>query len=90
VRASWPDEQVHETTVGELAATIAATGATRTVLVLVGDALAGPPGAGVPPTSKAGRSRLYAPEFAHAFRRRSAPGTTTGRPGSGVSPKGTA
>jgi precorrin-4/cobalt-precorrin-4 C11-methyltransferase len=81
VRASWPDEQVHETTVGDLAATIASTGATRTVLVLVGEALAGPGG---------GRSRLYAPEFAHAFRRRSAPGTTAGRPGSGVSPKGTA
>jgi precorrin-4/cobalt-precorrin-4 C11-methyltransferase len=79
VRASWPDEQVHETTVGELAATIVATGATRTVLVLVGDALAG---------AGSGRSRLYAPDFAHAFRRRSVPGSTAGRPGSGVSPKG--
>jgi precorrin-4/cobalt-precorrin-4 C11-methyltransferase len=70
VRASWPDEQVHETTVEELATTVAATGATRTVLVLVGEALAAP----------AGRSRLYAPEFAHSFRRRSVPGTTAGRP----------
>jgi precorrin-4/cobalt-precorrin-4 C11-methyltransferase len=79
VRVSWPDQQVHETTVGELAATIASTGATRTLLVLVGDALAGP-GPGVSPTSTAGRSRLYAPDFAHAFRRRSLPGSTAGRP----------
>ena len=79
VRASWPDQQVHETTVGELATTIASTGATRTLLVLVGEALGAPPGPGVSPTST-GRSRLYAPDFAHAFRRRSAPGTTAGRP----------
>lgn len=70
VRASWPDEQVVPTTVGRLAADLAATGARTTVLVLVGPALAG----------AARRSHLYSPGFAHQFRRRSRPGTTTGRP----------
>lgn len=70
VRASWPDEQVVATTVGQLAADVKATGATTTVLVLVGGALAG----------AAERSHLYSPAFAHKFRRRSAPGTTIGRP----------
>ncbi len=70
VRASWPDEQVVPTTVGRLAADVAATGARTTVLVLVGPALAGP----------APRSHLYSPAFAHGFRRRSLPGTTAGRP----------
>ena len=70
VRASWPDEQVVPTTVGRLAQDLAATGATTTVLVLVGPALAGP----------ASRSHLYSPEFAHGFRRRSHPGSTAGRP----------
>ncbi len=71
IRATWPDEQVLETTVGNLAEDIRRTGATRTVLVLVGDALA---------ATAATRSHLYSPEFAHEFRRRSTPGTTTGRP----------
>ena len=70
VRASWPYEQVVPTTVGRLADTIAATGARTTVLVLVGPALAG----------AAARSHLYSPSYAHKFRRRSAPGSTTGRP----------
>lgn len=70
LRASWPDEQVLPTTVGRLAETIRSTGSQRTVLVLVGPALAGP----------ASRSHLYAPGFAHRFRRRSLPGTTAGRP----------
>jgi len=70
VRASWPDERVVATTVGRLAADLAATGARATVLVLVGPALAG-----------AGRrSHLYSPGFAHGHRRRSLPGTTAGRP----------
>jgi precorrin-4/cobalt-precorrin-4 C11-methyltransferase len=72
VRASWPDERVLRTTVGELAATLAASGATMTALVLVGDALAA--------TEPAPRSQLYSPTYTHAFRRRSAPGTTSGRP----------
>ena len=70
VRATWPDEQVHVTTVGDLAATMAATGARTTLLVLVGPALAG----------AAPRCLLYDPAYAHGHRRRSTPGTTTGRP----------
>ncbi|MFL6243925.1 MAG: precorrin-4 C(11)-methyltransferase [Acidimicrobiia bacterium] len=70
VRASWPDEQVVMTTVGRLAPDLDAIGATRTVLVLVGPALRG----------AATRSHLYAPQFAHMFRRRSRPESTAGRP----------
>jgi precorrin-4/cobalt-precorrin-4 C11-methyltransferase len=72
IRASWPDERVVMTTVGRLADDLSGLGARTTVLVLVGPALAGS-GAG-------GRSHLYSPGFAHMFRRRSAPGTTAGRP----------
>jgi precorrin-4/cobalt-precorrin-4 C11-methyltransferase len=79
IRASWPDEKVVESTVGNLAEDIRLTGETKTVLVLVGDALAGD-GSGDGSGGGALRSHLYSPEFAHAFRRRSAPGTTTGRP----------
>lgn len=70
VRATWPDERVLLTTVGQLAATMRADGARITVLVLVGPALAG----------AAPRCRLYDPAYAHGHRRRSIPGTTTGRP----------
>lgn len=70
VRATWPDEQVVRTTLGTLAGDLRATGATTTVLVLVGPALEG----------MAARSHLYSPAFAHAHRRRSLPGTTAGRP----------
>jgi precorrin-4/cobalt-precorrin-4 C11-methyltransferase len=70
VRASWPDQQVVTTTVGRLADDLAATGATTTVLVIVGPALDG----------TAARSHLYSPGFAHKYRRRSAPGSTAGRP----------
>lgn len=73
VRASWPDEQVLMTTVGSVAETITGTGHTRTVLVLVGEALRATAGVGV------ARSHLYSPGFAHTFRKRSLPGTTTGR-----------
>jgi precorrin-4/cobalt-precorrin-4 C11-methyltransferase len=74
VRATWPDEQVLRTTVGELAAAITSTGATRTVLVLVGETLR--------PTGEqdAARSHLYSPAYAHAFRKRSRSGSTAGRP----------
>jgi len=71
VRASWPDERVVATTLGGLAAELDALGATRTVLVLVGPALRG---------AAASRSHLYAPEYAHKFRRRSPAGSTVGRP----------
>ena len=70
VRASWPDERVVLTTVGAFDDDLAEVGARTTVLVLVGPALAG----------AGGRSHLYSPGFAHMFRRRSRPGTTTGRP----------
>jgi precorrin-4/cobalt-precorrin-4 C11-methyltransferase len=75
VRASWPDERVVRTTVGALADDLAALGVRTTVLVLVGPALGDPEGGGA-----AARSHLYSPGFAHMFRRRSAPGTTAGRP----------
>ncbi|MGI8775977.1 MAG: precorrin-4 C(11)-methyltransferase [Acidimicrobiales bacterium] len=71
VRATWPDESVVLTTVGRLADDLVTTGATTTVLVLVGPALADAPAA---------RSHLYSPTFAHRFRRRSTPGSTAGRP----------
>ena len=71
VRVTWPDEQIVETTVGKLSETMKMIGATRTVLVLVGDALAG---------QGDKRSHLYNPTFAHRYRKRSKPGDTTGRP----------
>jgi len=75
VRASWPDEQVVMTTVGEVTEAVVATGHTRTVLVLVGESLRGTSGPGV----GVARSHLYSPSFAHTFRKRSLPGTTAGR-----------
>jgi len=70
VRATHPDEHVIRGTLGHLAAAIRSSGATTTVLVLVGEALGG----------GGGRSHLYDPTFAHGQRRRSLPGTDTGRP----------
>ena len=70
VRATWPDEQVVVTTVGDLPDAVRSTGARITVLVLVGPALAG----------AAPRCLLYDPAYAHGHRRRSAPGSTVGRP----------
>lgn len=72
VRATWPDEAVVRTTVGGLADAVRSIGATMTVLVLVGDALA--------PVPTARRSHLYAPEHSTAYRLRSEPGSTAGRP----------
>jgi precorrin-4/cobalt-precorrin-4 C11-methyltransferase len=71
VRASWPDEHVVTTTVGNLARDLVATGATMTVLVLVGDALR--------PSDAVVRSHLYDPTYSHTYRLRSVDGTTTGR-----------
>ena len=70
VRATWPDQQVVTTSLGQLAEAVRRTGAATTVLVLVGPALGG----------EAPRSHLYAPDFAHGHRRRSLPGSTAGRP----------
>jgi precorrin-4/cobalt-precorrin-4 C11-methyltransferase len=72
-RASWPDERLVRASLDDLPAAMAATGRTTTVLVLVGDAL---------DATRGGRSHLYDPRFAHRFRRRSAPGSSEGRPGS--------
>lgn len=74
VRATWPDQRVVRTTVGHLAEDLRGTGATTTALVLVGPALS--------EALPAPRSHLYSPEFAHAHRRRSPPGSTAGRPAS--------
>ncbi|MGH3764028.1 MAG: precorrin-4 C(11)-methyltransferase [Pseudonocardiaceae bacterium] len=68
-KASWPDETVITTTVDGLADALAASGIRTAALVLVGPALSG---AGT-------RSRLYDPTYSHGCRRRSLPGSTTGR-----------
>jgi precorrin-4/cobalt-precorrin-4 C11-methyltransferase len=72
VRATWPDERVVRTTVGNLAGDLRATGTTLTVLVLVGDALSEAP--------VARRSHLYTPSHSTTYRLRSEPGSTAGRP----------
>ena len=72
VRVTWPDEQVIRTTVGNLPDAIRGTGATMTLLVLVGDVLADE---AVP-----ARSHLYNPTYTTAYRLRSQQGTTAGRP----------
>jgi precorrin-4/cobalt-precorrin-4 C11-methyltransferase len=72
VRATWPDQQVVRTTVAGLPAAIRSTGATMTLLVLVGDALAD----GAVPA----RSHLYDPAYTTAYRLRSERGSTAGRP----------
>ena len=72
IRATWPDERVIATTVGRLAADMKRAGATLTVLVLVGDALA------EGPVSR--RSHLYEPSYTTTYRLRSEPGSTAGRP----------
>jgi precorrin-4 C11-methyltransferase len=58
-RASWPDEEVIECRLGDLADRIREAGFTRQALILVG------PGLGAGGT----RSHLYSPEFSHMFRR---------------------
>ncbi len=70
-KATWPEERLVSTTIGDLAQELEALGSRTTVLVLVGPAL-GP--------RRARRSNLYSPDFAHGYRRRSAPGSTAGRP----------
>ncbi len=72
IRASWPDQRIIRTTVGNLAQDLRATGTTLTVLVLVGDAVA--------EGAVARRSRLYSPGHSTAYRLPSRPGSTAGRP----------
>lgn len=71
VRVTWPDEQIIHTTIGELAEAIRSTGATMTILVLVGDVLANIP--------VEARSHLYSPDYTTAYRLRSNEGSTVGR-----------
>jgi precorrin-4/cobalt-precorrin-4 C11-methyltransferase len=59
VRASWPDERVARTTVGQLASSLATLGATTTTMVLVGDAVQG---------ATERTSHVYDPSFTHRFR----------------------
>jgi precorrin-4/cobalt-precorrin-4 C11-methyltransferase len=63
-RVGWPDERVEVAELRHLEEVVARMGVRRTVLFLASPALDAPPGA---------RSRLYAPEFGHSFRRRSRP-----------------
>jgi precorrin-4 methylase len=58
-KASWPDEQIIECSLGELADQIRKAGFTRQALVFVG------PGLEVGGT----RSHLYSPGFSHMFRK---------------------
>ncbi|MDY7104518.1 MAG: precorrin-4 C(11)-methyltransferase [Actinomycetota bacterium] len=71
VRATWPDQQIVRTNLGGLADAIRSTGATMTVLVLVGDVLDERP--------VEARSHLYDPSYTTTYRLRSAAGTTEGR-----------
>jgi precorrin-4/cobalt-precorrin-4 C11-methyltransferase len=57
-RASWPDEEVFECRLEDLADRIRAAGFTRQALILVGPGLA----------AGGTRSHLYSPEFSHMFR----------------------
>jgi precorrin-4/cobalt-precorrin-4 C11-methyltransferase len=68
-RASWPDERVIRGRLGDLAALARAEGVAATAMVLVGPALGAE---GFPD------SRLYAPEFGHAFRAARTPPATEG------------
>ncbi|MGH3913292.1 MAG: precorrin-4 C(11)-methyltransferase [Pseudonocardiaceae bacterium] len=68
-KASWPDETVITTTVDGVADALAASRIRTAALVLVGKALSG----------GGARSRLYDPNYSHGCRRRSTPGSTTGR-----------
>jgi precorrin-4/cobalt-precorrin-4 C11-methyltransferase len=70
-RATWADEQVIWTTVGELAGELRASGIRTAALILVGQALG---------TDEVTRTRLYDPAYSHGCRRRSTEGSTEGRP----------
>lgn len=64
-KASWPDEQVVEGTLADIAAKVAAAGIGRQALILVGEVLSAR-SAGVPE-----KSLLYDKDFTHGFRLRS-------------------
>jgi precorrin-4/cobalt-precorrin-4 C11-methyltransferase len=71
-KATWPDERIVRTTVGELAAELRASGIRTAALVLVGEAL--------DDEREVRRTRLYDPAYSHGCRRRSTEGSTHGRP----------
>jgi precorrin-4 C11-methyltransferase len=60
-RASWPDEEIIECRLEELAGRIRAAGFTRQALILVGPGL----------VAGGTRSHLYSPAFSHMFRKAS-------------------
>ncbi len=64
-KASWPEERLVRTTVGQLATELRTLGARATVLVLVGEAL--------DPGSARAASRVYSADFGHAHRSAAAP-----------------
>jgi precorrin-4/cobalt-precorrin-4 C11-methyltransferase len=70
-KATWPDEVVISTTVGDLARELTASGIRTAALILVGEALG---------DADVTRSRLYDPQYSHGCRRRSTEGSTEGRP----------
>jgi len=59
VRASWPDEKVLRTTLGELEKTIKAEKITKQAMIIIGRAL----------TREGEQSKLYDKTFTHGFRR---------------------
>jgi precorrin-4/cobalt-precorrin-4 C11-methyltransferase len=61
-RASWPDEQVVDGTLADIAARVRAAGIDRQAIILVGDVLK------ARREGLAARSRLYAADFAHGCR----------------------
>lgn len=61
-RASWPDEQILEGTLADIAGRVQNAGIARQAVIIVGDVLAARR-EGLPALS-----RLYDPEFAHGFR----------------------
>jgi len=61
--ATWPDQKVVRTRLGDLAAAARTAGLRKTAIILVGEALARP----------AARSRLYDAAFSHEYRRAGQP-----------------
>ena len=57
-RLTWKDEEVYTTTLKDLAKTVRASKKTRTVLIIVGEAI----------HARKNRSQLYSPEWEHIFR----------------------
>jgi len=73
VRATWPNQEVLRTTVGQLKNAMSSIDSKLTALVLVGPALD-------PSGYESTRSHLYSPTFAHRFRKKSRKGSTSGLP----------